>query len=1004
MNPLSTTMKPSVLLITCLLAVGFLGKAQVKIGSQGPSDPSAILDLESTNRGFLLPRLTTAQRNAIQNPATGLMVFDTDLQRIYVKSSSQWDSLQIKGTAGPYVLSLNGTARSLTVADSIKVAGIKISRGLNPLDSNMVFGTNVLTNNYSGKNNLGIGTSILYSNVIGNRNIGIGQEILTTNTSGNDNMGIGYQALKLSTGSRNIGVGTRALNQSNTASDNIAMGFEAGRSITTGSRNTILGVNSFMANATGDQNVAVGYNVMPIHQSGSNNVAMGYQAGLVFNSGSNNTFIGANAANQFVRGDGNLGIGRSGNFLNNTGSNQLFIANAIHGQEINDTTKVRIGIGTTNPHSSAILELSSTDKGFLPPRMTRNQRNAIVNPRSGLLLFDTDDNHLYVRINEHWDSLRTSITIPNNANYLLKEMGVATKLRVVDSLNINGLHVGRGSATNVQNIAFGQNVLKSVSTGNNNIALGYSTLTATTTGQYNIGIGLGVLENNNTGSRNIALGNASLKANTSGSNNIALGYQSFWRNQGGSNNLIIGNNAAPYANSGNNNIAYGHGALPNLTSGSENIAMGNNAGGNITTQSGNIMIGNNTNLPAGSNESNVLNIGNVLFAKGINREDEIRVGIGTADIHINALLELKSETKGLLLPRGNINRVIPISGDLPAGLLFYDTNTNKLMLRTVNRWDTLNLATGHLLTRINGQGRNLSISDSLKVGGMKISRGPGNFYSNIAIGANAFKSHSSSLVANNDRIGLNNVVIGDSAMLNDVYGYQNTVIGTRALRSNTIGANNTAIGYNALENLNGTGKNADNTPNNSNRNVAIGMGAASSLISGNNNIAIGFNAQLKNANANQQLAIGSSIYANNIYIPASLNMSLGAVDPDPSFMLNVSGSIRSAGFSTSSDQRLKTNIKDLNLGLEIIKTLQPKSYFWNKSIPMVANNSPQEQFGFLAQDLEKTLPNLVQTGNDAAHYKSIDYQELIPVLTKAIQDQQKIIEALKKKIEALENR
>lgn len=997
-------MKTSVLLITCLLAVGFLGKAQVKIGSQGPSDPSAILELESTNRGFLLPRLTTAQRNAIQNPATGLMVFDTDLQRIYVKSSSQWDSLQIKGHEGPYVLKLNGTARNLTITDSIKVAGIKISRGSNPLDSNLVFGTNVLTNNYSGKNNLGIGTSILYSNVIGNRNIGIGQEILTTNTSGNDNMGIGYQALKLSTGSRNIGVGTRALNQSNTASDNIAMGFEAGRSITTGSRNTILGVNSFMANATGDQNVAVGYNVMPIHQSGSNNVAMGNQAGLVFNSGSNNTFVGANAANQFVRGDGNLGIGRSGNFLNNTGSNQLFIADAIHGQEINDTTRVRIGIGTKNPHNSAILELSSTDKGFLPPRMTKNQRIAIANPALGLMVFDTDDNRLYFRSNTGWDSLHTRPPSAILNQFLLINQGIASKLTVVDSLHVNGLHVGRGSASNTQNLAFGQNVMKSIGSGNYNIGFGYSVLTANTSGQRNIGIGVGVLQNNSSGSQNIALGNSSLNANTSGSNNIALGYQTLWRNQGGSNNLILGNNAAPNAITGNNNIAYGHGTLPNLTSGSENIALGNNAGANITTQSGNIMIGNNTGIPAGSTANNQLNIGNVLFAQSIESEDYFRMGIGTSNIDNNAILELKSETKGLLLPRGNVNRVVNYNGNLPAGLLFYDATSNKLLLRTNTRWDTLNHSTGQLITKINGIGSNLTITDSLKVGSMKISRGPGNFYGNIAIGTNTFKYHSNTLVEGNDRIGLNNVAIGDSAMLNDVNGYQNTVIGTRALRSNTIGANNTAIGYNALENLNGTGKNADDTPNNSNRNVAIGMGAASSLISGNNNIAIGFNAQLKNANANQQLAIGSSIYANNIYNPASLNMSLGAVDPDPSFMLNVSGSIRASGFTTSSDQRLKTNIKDLNLGLEIIKTLQPKSYFWNKSIPMVANNSPQEQFGFLAQDLEKTLPNLVQTGNDAAHYKSIDYQELIPVLTKAIQDQQKIIEALKKKIEALENR
>ncbi len=50
----------------------------------------------------------------------------------------------------------------------------------------------------------------------------------------------------------------------------------------------------------------------------------------------------------------------------------------------------QIGIGTTSPNSSAILDLSSTTKGFLPPRMTASQRSSISNPTSGLLVYQTD--------------------------------------------------------------------------------------------------------------------------------------------------------------------------------------------------------------------------------------------------------------------------------------------------------------------------------------------------------------------------------------------------------------------------------------------------------------------------------------------------------------------------------------------------------------------------------------------------------------------------------------
>jgi hypothetical protein len=52
-----------------------------------------------------------------------------------------------------------------------------------------------------------------------------------------------------------------------------------------------------------------------------------------------------------------------------------------------DTTSV--GIGTTSTNSSAILQADSTAKGFLPPRMTTTQKNAITSPANGLVVFDT---------------------------------------------------------------------------------------------------------------------------------------------------------------------------------------------------------------------------------------------------------------------------------------------------------------------------------------------------------------------------------------------------------------------------------------------------------------------------------------------------------------------------------------------------------------------------------------------------------------------------------------
>lgn len=80
----------------------------------------------------------------------------------------------------------------------------------------------------------------------------------------------------------------------------------------------------------------------------------------------------------------------------------------------------------------------------------------------------------------------------------------------------------------------------------------------------------------------------------------------------------------------------------------------------------------------------------------------------------------------------------------------------------------------------------------------------------------------------------------------------------------------------------------------------------------------------------------------------------------------------------NSDRRLKTNIKNLELGLDIIKQLQPKSYIWKK------NN--KFDFGVIAQDVLEipSIKSLVTTRKCGLY--SMNYVALIPILVKAIQD------------------
>jgi len=60
------------------------------------------------------------------------------------------------------------------------------------------------------------------------------------------------------------------------------------------------------------------------------------------------------------------------------------------------TAQVAINQDDSNPDPSAMLDIKSTNKGLLPPRMTEAEIELIVNPADGLMVYNTDDRHLYI--------------------------------------------------------------------------------------------------------------------------------------------------------------------------------------------------------------------------------------------------------------------------------------------------------------------------------------------------------------------------------------------------------------------------------------------------------------------------------------------------------------------------------------------------------------------------------------------------------------------------------
>lgn len=69
---------------------GLISTGSVAVGKSTAADSKAALEVSSTTKGFLPPRMTTAQRTAISSPPAGLIVFDTDLSKTYQYSGSAW--------------------------------------------------------------------------------------------------------------------------------------------------------------------------------------------------------------------------------------------------------------------------------------------------------------------------------------------------------------------------------------------------------------------------------------------------------------------------------------------------------------------------------------------------------------------------------------------------------------------------------------------------------------------------------------------------------------------------------------------------------------------------------------------------------------------------------------------------------------------------------------------------------------------------------------------------
>ena len=213
--------------------------------------------------------------------------------------------------------------------------------------------------------------------------------------------------------------------------------------------------------------------------------------------------------------------------------------------------------------------------------------------------------------------------------------------------------------------------------------------------------------------------------------------------------------------------------------------------------------------------------------------------------------------------------------------------------------------------------------------------------------------------------GTRNVFVGMSAGQGTSSGGFNTVVGTYALYGDSAGSYNSILGHGAMATATGS------------NNTAVGYQAGNSITTGSNLTIIGYDADSSSATATNEITLGNSSVA-------ALRCAVTSI-------------------TSLSDERDKSEIKDLDYGLAFIDALQPREFVWDNrpetdkdGEEFYSANKGKKDFGFIAQEvreLDNDTLRLVYSENEEK--LELSYGKLVPILVKAIQELKEEVELLK---------
>jgi trimeric autotransporter adhesin len=591
-------MKTTHKLIACIAVIASLhfqdAACQVAINTDGSQpNSSAMLDVKSTVKGFLLPRMTTAQRTSIATPAEGLMVYDTDVKDIYIYRNGTWSQSlssgsgwRLTGNTGT-VAGTNFIGTTDNIALTFKVNNL-LSGKIDPALLNTSIGYQSLFANTTGSNNTALGTYALFSNDDGVGNTAVGAYALSSSENSDYNTASGAYALNQNTAYQNTATGFSAMYSNTIGHNNTAGGFKALFNNTTGNTITAVGMYSLYTQSYNPgfswdcDNVAVGYSSLYSNQptttgngvkntavgnyslyantTGYQNSAFGCQALYSNNLGWYNNAMGSMALYSNAGGSYNTATGAQSLYSNNSGSYNT--ATGYHALYSNTSGNYNTATGLDALyHNTTGWYNTANGNSALYSNLRGNNNTAIG--YQALLTQSYDPGSNYSSNNVAVGSKCLYSNQPTSTTDGINNTGVGTSALYS---NTNGR----------ENTAVGCQALYSNQDGTWNTAMGFQALYSNQDGFFNTATGYQALYSN-MDSYGTADGYLALYSNTYGQENTAMGYEALMFNSTGSHNTAVGSNALRLNTVGYYNCAFGSSALYNNISAASNIAIGHAA-------------------------------------------------------------------------------------------------------------------------------------------------------------------------------------------------------------------------------------------------------------------------------------------------------------------------------------------------------------------------------------------------------------------------------------------